>query len=320
MNRITTQRECHYSPASLFLQLATGNLTPACSWKSRRFRLKFLLRTLVWPVTTLRYLHQLSSLPDLPQLLAVQGLLPVKLHRPYLQAGFSVAQRAHAIISHYGQLARLDNLTLKQLLQSPKEVLLARLSGKEGQEFLIQCCPGRFDREGEVTLELRYQAQLIASLSFTLMMKDQQPTLFIGGLQGPRKTISSDIIRDATKAAHGLFPKRLLLETVFILAAHCEVKNIIASGDSTHVFRHWRYRHSKEGHFFASYSEFWLSVGGEACKDGLFRLPSSIPRKSLESIASKKRAEYRRRYDLLDMLTQQVNRASGVEPPEQAVA
>lgn len=310
----------HHSPVSLFLQLTSGKYLPSSLWKSKRFRLKFLLRTLVWPVTTLRYLQQLSRLPDLPQLLTVQGLLPAKLHRPYLQAGFSVAQRAQAIISHYSQISRLENATLKQLLQSPGDNLLAKLSGKEGQEILIQCCPGRFDREGEITLELRYQAQLIASLSFSLLINHQQRTFFIGGLQGPRKDISSDIIRDATKAAHGLFPKRLLLETLFNLAELCGVENIIASGDNTHVFRSRRYRHSKEGHFFASYSEFWLSVGGEACTDGLFRLPLSIPRKALESIASKKRAEYRRRYDLLDALTQQVNQAAGLAPPEQAVA
>ncbi|MBN0855891.1 DUF535 family protein, partial [Klebsiella pneumoniae] len=35
-------------------------------------------------------------------------------------------------------------------------------------------------------------------------------------------------------------------------------------------------------------------------------LPLCLERKSLESIASKKRAEYRRRFQLLDQLTEQV--------------
>ncbi|MFH8136120.1 VirK/YbjX family protein [Pantoea osteomyelitidis] len=320
MSMITTSAANTDSPASLFLQLASGKYIPGKLWASKRFRLKFLLRTLAFPVTTLRYLRQLSALPDLPQMLSVQGLLPAKLHRPYLRAGFSVEQRAQAIIDHYFQLSRLDNAVLKQLLQSPGDKLLATLSGKNGEEFLLHCCPGRFDREGEVTLELRYQTQLIASLSFSLIIENNQRTLLIGGLQGPRKHISNDVIRDATKAAQGLFPKRLLLEAVFILAEHCQVENIIAVGDTTHVFRSLRYRHSKNDHFFASYSEFWLSLGGEARGDGLFRLPLSMTRKALENIASKKRAEYRRRYDLLDTLIQQVNRAAGVAQPEQAAA
>uniref|UniRef100_UPI002931BE1D VirK/YbjX family protein n=1 Tax=Clavibacter michiganensis TaxID=28447 RepID=UPI002931BE1D len=136
--------------------------------------------------------------------------------------------------------------------------------------------------------------------------EQQQRTLLIGGLQGPRKHISSDVIRDATKAAHGVFPKRLLMEAVFILAAQCGVQAITAVGDTTHVFRSLRYRHSKGDKFFASYGEFWLALGGEMRGDELFTLPLSMARKDLEEIASKKRAEYRRRYALLDTLAQQV--------------
>ena len=38
-----------------------------------------------------------------------------------------------------------------------------------------------------------------------------------------------------------------------------------------------------------------------------WRLPQRLERKSLESIASKKRAEYRRRFQLLDQLAEQVD-------------
>lgn len=93
--------------------------------------------------------------------------------------------------------------------------------------------------------------------------------LIIGELQGLRKHIAHDVVHDAIKVAHGLFPKRLLMETVFILAPLCEVERIVAVGDKTHVFRSLRYRHGKEECFFASYSEFWLSLGGverSACR------------------------------------------------------
>lgn len=281
-------------------------------WCSKNFRFKFALRTLVYPVTTHRYLSQLAALPQLPQLLTVQGLLPAKLHRPYLRAGFSVAQRAQAILDHYHLMAALENTTLRQLLQSPGANLLTRFKGKNDESFVIHCCPGRFDREGEITLELRYEEKLIASMSFSIFNENQQRSLLIGGLQGPRKHISNDVIRDATKAAQGLFPKRLLMEVVCILAQQCGVQVISAVGDTTHVFRSLRYRHSKGDHFFASYSEFWQSLGGEARADGVFTLPLQMARKSLDDIASKKRAEYRRRYELLDNLTQQVLQAAGV--------
>ncbi|MGP4132124.1 VirK/YbjX family protein [Pantoea tagorei] len=111
---------------------------------SKQFRLKFALRTLAFPVTTLRYLHQLSRLPDLHQVMSVQGLLPAKPHRPYLRAGFSVAARAQAILDHYQLIATLQNGRLRQLLQSPGDNLLATLSGKNGETFELFLLPGPF--------------------------------------------------------------------------------------------------------------------------------------------------------------------------------
>ncbi len=221
-----------------------------------------------------------------------------------------MAQRAPAILDHYQLMDRLANNQLCQLLLSPTGNLLARFTGKNEEQFALYCCSGHYDREGEITLLLNYQDMTLASLSFSIIQEQQQRTLLIGGLQGPRKHISNDVIRDATKAAHGVFPKRLLMEAVFILAAQCGVQAITAVGDTTHVFRSLRYRHSKGDKFFASYSEFWLSLGGEMRRDELFTLPLSMARKELEEIASKKRAEYRRRYALLDTLVLQ---AAGAE-------
>jgi len=313
MSIITHSEPDSVSSAALFIPLVSGKLRPNKLWNSQQFRLKFALRSAVFPLTTFNYLHQLAKLSFLPQLLSSQGLLPAKPHRPYLRAGFSVAQRAQAILDHYQLMDKLANNQLRQLLLSPTGNLLARFTGKNEEQFALYCCSGHYDREGEITLLLNYQDMTLASLSFSIIQEQQQRTLLIGGLQGPRKHISSDVIRDATKAAHGVFPKRLLMEAVFILAAQCGVQAITAVGDTTHVFRSLRYRHSKGDKFFASYSEFWLSLGGEMRGDELFTLPLSMARKDLEEIASKKRAEYRRRYALLDTLAQQVLQAAGAE-------
>ncbi|MGK3143989.1 VirK/YbjX family protein [Pantoea sp. C2G6] len=316
MSIITTHETTTDSSASLFFQLISGKYVPNKLWMSKRFRLKFVLRTLISPLTTMHYLDTLSHLPQITLLMKTQGLLPAKLHRPYLRAGFTIAQRAQAILDHYTLMNNLANPALCQLLQSAGDNPLATLSGKNGETFLLSCSSGYFDREGEVTLVLRYNSEIIASLSFSIINEHNQRTLLIGGLQGPRKHISNDLIREATKAAHGLFPKRLLMEALFIVAEQAGVENILAVGDETHVFRSLRYRHSKGDKFFASYSEFWLSLGGEARRDGVFTLPLSLPRKALEEIASKKRAEYRRRYELLDSLVEQVYAATGERKAE----
>ncbi|STD21288.1 protein YbjX [Enterobacter asburiae] len=57
---------------------------------------------------------------------------------------------------------------------------------------------------------------------------------------------------------------------------------------------------SKGRHFHASYDEFWASLDGKKLSAFCWQLPLKMERKSLEEIASKKRAEYRRRFELLD--------------------
>lgn len=305
MSTITESPAPEVSTGSLFFQLSSGKFKPNKLWQCRRFRLKFLLRSLLYPITTFSYMEKMAELPAMRQALLIQGLLPAKIHRPYLCSRFSVKQRAQALLAHYSTVEQLPH-TLYQLFLSPVDHNVAHLQGKNNERFDIVCSSGRYDREGEITLVLLYNAVTLASLSFSFIRQDGQQAILIGGLQGPRKTVNADMIREATKASHGLFPKRVLMETLFYLAARCQVKQIQAVGDDTHVFRSLRYRHSKREVFHASYSEFWLSLSGEALPNGLYQLPLAMPRKPLEEIVSKKRAEYRRRYEFMDMLEQQL--------------
>lgn len=293
---------------AFFHDLVTGKLQPNKRWSKPRFRTKYCLRSLLFPATTLRYLRALVNLPDMPQAIEQQGLLPVKIHRPYLCAGLSVSERADALVEHYQFVQTLAEPALRQLLQANTDTVLVDIHGKNGEHFSVTCCSGRFDREGEVTLIFKWDDIQLALLSFSIIRKNGVETLFIGGLQGASKQTGNDVIRDATKACYGLFPKRILMEVVFLLAGQCGISSILAVGDHTHVFYSLRYRFSKKDYFFASYSEFWASLHGQQTRDGLYSLPLAMPRKSLEDIASKKRSEYRRRYELLDALMEQVSR------------
>jgi hypothetical protein len=69
--------------------------------------------------------------------------------------------------------------------------------------------------------------------------------LVIGGLQGPRRHVSHEVIKQATRACYGLFPKRLLLEFIWLLAARSHIAAIYGVSDNGHVFRALRYRLSK---------------------------------------------------------------------------
>ena len=57
----------------------------------------------------------------------------------------------------------------------------------------------------------------------------------------------------------------------------------------------------------SDYNTFWESVGGECDSNGYYHIPRTLARKSEADIASKKRAEYRRRYQLLDSIHSQLS-------------
>ncbi len=286
----------------LITDLVMGRLTPAPIWQKRNYRIKFLLRTALFYAPTRSMLESLSARADFNQLLAAQVTLPGKVHRQYLTRGLNASQRAQAIISHYQFVDSLGNSRLANAMTAAQEMPLLELTGKDGSRFTLSASSaGKAEREGETTLWLRDDDEVVlASTTFSVIRQQEQWQLTIGGLQGPRSTISHEVIKRATRACHGLFPKRLLLEFIWLMAARCNIHQIYAVSDNGHVFRALRYRLSKGRHFHASYDEFWQSIEGVPDGAWRWRLPLKLERKTLESIASKKRAEYRRRFQLLD--------------------
>jgi len=289
---------------NIISELVKGKLTPGPIWQKRDYRLKFFLRSLLFWSSTHRMLEALSGRDDFDRLLASQITLPSKTHRQYLMRGLNANDRADAIVSHYEWIDGLKDAELACALTSPHEQPVVAFQAKNDATYTVNASSAcKAEREGESTLWLRdNEDTLLASLTFSVSHRNGERVLVIGGLQGPRRDVSRDAIKLATRACHGLFPKRILMEVLFQLAAQSNVRAIFAVSDEGHVFRALRYRLSKGRHFHASYDEFWESLDGKKHSTFCWQLPLQMGRKSLEEIASKKRAEYRRRFELLDQI------------------
>lgn len=292
----------------LFRALISGRLTPGRDWENPAYRRRFLARALVMPVTTFHYLRLLASQPLYPQLLHIQPGLPSRVHRPWLSTVFAQKQTAGAIFWHYDTMQRLLPARLASGYFSRAGVTLAVLEGKDDTSFTLTLRADEgLGREGEATLLLSdAQNNILAKVTFALCRYAGKNTLYIGGLQGPKARIPHEIIQLGTKACHGLFPKRLLLESIMTLAAFLDVEEIRAVSNETHIYRSLRYRKKKKEKLLADYNLFWESLGAVVSSKGDYILPRAILRKPMEEIASKKRAEYRRRYALLDSLRLQI--------------
>ncbi len=294
---------------ALFSALIGGQLAPNKLWLSPSWRAKFFLRSMLTPVSSGRHLHQIATCETLQKILPQQPTLPGKIHRPYLHLGLSVSQRVAAIHQHYRFVAQLKRDDLRKGMLSASGCELACFSGKDGENLTINLlCNGRCEREGEVNIVLNCDGTTLGLLTFAINECDGQPQLTIGGLQGAHRETPHEFIRHATKACYGLFPKRILLEALMQLAAAMGITQIYAVRDGGHVFHCLRYRLKKRALFHACYDEFWQSVSATAISRYLYQLPLSLPQKPLAEIASKKRAEYRRRYALLAQLHQQLSR------------
>ncbi|CNH22741.1 VirK/YbjX family protein [Yersinia pekkanenii] len=288
----------------LITLLIKGNQALGGSWQKLRFRLKFIARTLISPKLTFNFLGVLVKQPFLNSILRAQPDLPCKLHRPYLANTLSNRQKLGVLQDHFQLITQCmpESLHRNYLHHSPYK--LTELTGKNEEKYSLYLgVISKLNKEGEITLMLaNEQQQTLALLTFSLFYYQQQKTVFIGGLQGADNETPHSEIHLTTKACHGLFPKRLVLEATCCLAELMGITQIIAVGNNTHVYQNWRYRAKKKDQLHADYDSFWLSLGGKQCADGHFSLPTRIARKPIEDIASKKRAEYRRRYQLLAQL------------------
>ncbi|HJU49719.1 MAG TPA: VirK/YbjX family protein [Pseudogulbenkiania sp.] len=295
-----------YTPLGLFWALTTGRFSSLNGFDEVKNRFKFAVRSALTLPWTLRWLGTFNQQPALLEYLHQAPRLACKLHRPYLYRSLGAAGKVAVLKAHYSHIAKGFTPAVRRILLSHDSLTLATLEGKDGARFSCTLTHNHsFDKEGELSLQFVDEQvhAALAKLTFTICQQNAQLVIIVGGLQGPRKTLGGESIRSATKACHGLFPKRLALEALIGIAQHIGCQQILAVCKDEHIYSSWRYRRD----FQADYDSFWESLGSSKTGRHFFRTPFPIPRKAMEDIASKKRSEYTRRYALLDSLEAQIH-------------
>lgn len=298
----------HPSALGLFFSLFSGQWRPGEFWNKRSFRRKFMLRSLLMPRLSREWMNELSQWSHLDTLLTRQPRLPVRLHRPYLAVNFNRQQVLDALRYHYTLLSEAMSSEELTTYLNTQALTLAQIEGKNGDTFTLELTMQiNLDKEGDSTILMRNaDGDVLAEMTFTLLDYQNQRTLFIGGLQGGKRDLPHEAIQNATKSCHGLFPKRLVMEAVCRFAERLHVDQILAVSNDVHIFRGERYQ-DKNKKILSDYDTFWEAVGGERDNEGYYHIPVAIARKDIAEIASKKRAEYRRRYELMDAIQSQMS-------------
>ena len=133
-----------------------------------------------------------------------------------------------------------------------------------------------------------------------LINRDGAWSMWIGAMQGPNFDDAKEIIKRITKKCHAYRTKNLILYAAQAVARSFGVKKIFAvTNEGYYANNHVR----RDRKLKTSFSDFWAEAGGVSTNDKRFyELPLIEPRKTFEEIPSHKRAQYRRRFALLDEL------------------
>jgi uncharacterized protein VirK/YbjX len=148
-------------------------------------------------------------------------------------------------------------------------------------------------------------------VAFCLAHDNQELTLYIGGIQGIHSGIPSEksleIIKQMTKDFNGLRPRSFVIAVLRMIAKRIGATKILAI-DQTHR-HHWHayFKSSGESLSKTNYDDIWKDNEGVAVNEGFYQLKVSTTHKDLSDIDSKKRSMYRKRYEMLDQIEQQIS-------------
>jgi uncharacterized protein VirK/YbjX len=239
--------------------------------------------------------------PALQETLAQRPSLIMCAIHPYLNADWQFEQKLETIGEHYRLLS--ERLSILRFAP-PAFIALADVGG----DIQIRLHKHPYtEHEGELTVSL-YRGDLrLYSLTFTLGQIGAQLVAYAGALQGMASSEALEIYRSLTHRMHGLRPRDLLVTAFRLLCCSLGVARILAISDRKRVCS--SSYHNSGTPIFSSFDNAWIECGGVAVDDAFFELSPRLVRRAAENIPTRKRAQYRRRYAMIDAMAQQIGDA-----------
>jgi uncharacterized protein VirK/YbjX len=157
-----------------------------------------------------------------------------------------------------------------------------------------------FCNEGLITLNILKGRFRFFSITFSFFSNGPDIGIIIGGIQGRKAKNILAQYREFTKLTHGMRPRDFIFEVLRMIVRAEGVKQIVAIPDRYRYHRH-KYFKINRPDLHLNYDEIWKDRGGFVNSEEMYELPL-ISNRNLEQVAARKRAMYRRRYDLLDKM------------------
>lgn len=160
-------------------------------------------------------------------------------------------------------------------------------------------------KEGCMTIRLLENQTVVYHMNFwigEINEENNQISAYIGCQQGSKDGL--DINRDLTKQFFGCRPKNFVFIALQELLSYLGVTQLFAVSSEGHYSNKFIGDKRKPK---ISYNDFWIECGGIISSDKrFFSMPLKEKRKTMEEIPSKKRSAYRKRYELLDQVSDSI--------------
>lgn len=271
-------------------------------------KIKFIFRTILTLKSSIKLGDFILKHNYLKKTVYTYPILISKIHRPYLKKNMKTSDKLNIIIDTYKTIDEVFNDVILEELYFNGKTTLAKIVGKEESEFFLslELYPV-FDKEGEINLKLLDNNKIsLATITFSFFKTTSSKfILFLGGIQGAPKEIVKDYIKNATKELYGIFPKKLLIESLYLIEKALNI-NIekFSVGNKTHIYKAQRYIRKRI--IYSDYDYFLASLEATCLDESIWKLPAKLNKKTIEEITSKKRSQYLKKISLIESIEDQI--------------
>ena len=277
----------------------TGELVAVPAARQHGHRLKAAIGALVFPAQRARWQAFLADTPGLAALAQAHPSLRYKIYRPYANRQLGCAARVDLLCGHYRFLWQAGARPLVEYV-ARRALVLAAIEGKDGATYRLQLTAIHDShREGDLCLRLTRDGAPLYLASFLFRPHPGGAAIALGALQGLRSPAGAQAVKEATRALHGCRPKNLMVAALRDLGDFFGCDHLSLVSNANRIALNWRRRR----HISCDYDQAWQELHALPSGDGNYRLPCGpCQMPDLEQVASKKRADARRRGAMLVQL------------------
>ena len=218
--------------------------------------------------------------------------------RAFFYAGSTFAERVALTRHHYELLQAWLHPEAFRTCSTFHGLRIWQSEDDASWQTALTFAPGQ-RKEGHLSLVMTAGGVSLYQMMFWLNLdKTGAPSLFIGAMQGPNAANAKDLIKDITKRSFRYRTKNLILYMTQAVARSLGVQHIYAvTNDGYYAQNHVR----RDRKLKTDFGAFWEEAGGHPSSDPRFyELPLVEPRKTMEEVPTRKRAQYRKRFAFLD--------------------